>query len=70
MAIKFACPFCEVVVTAPDHAAGRQGRCPKCDSPFFVPRRPAAGGPPPGVVPAQQRNRGGSPPGWQSPYSP
>ncbi len=37
MAIQFHCPYCTAAVRVGDDAAGRQGRCPKCDTLLIVP---------------------------------
>lgn len=43
MAIEFHCPYCTAVIRVPDSAAGRKGRCPKCDTLLIIPtvERPA-----------------------------
>lgn len=37
MAIQFHCPYCTAAVRVGDESAGRQGRCPKCDTLLIVP---------------------------------
>jgi hypothetical protein len=37
MPIKVNCPSCGMLVQAPDEAAGKMGRCPKCNSKFAIP---------------------------------
>ena len=47
MAIRFKCS-CGALISAPDAAAGKRGRCPKCKTLFLVPTpKPVA------VVPLQ-----------------
>jgi len=48
MPITIACPSCKARLNAPDTAAGKKVKCPKCQSPIPV---PAAGGAP---APAKQ----------------
>lgn len=38
MTIRFACPKCRAVMTAPDGRDGANGRCPNCGQVFQVPR--------------------------------
>lgn len=45
MAIEFNCPYCTATVRVGDNAAGRMGKCPKCQTRILVPR-PAAPPPP------------------------
>lgn len=42
MSIEFTCEHCRKPIHAPDHAAGKRGRCPHCQAPMQVPARPAA----------------------------
>lgn len=42
MPITIACPSCAARLTAPDQAAGKAVRCPKCQAPVPVPKPPAA----------------------------
>lgn len=42
MSISISCPGCGARLRAPDAAAGRKFRCPKCQAPFLL---PAASGP-------------------------
>lgn len=47
MAIEFHCPYCTAVIRVADEYAGRQGRCPKCDTRLQIPvlsRSDGAGG--------------------------
>jgi predicted Zn finger-like uncharacterized protein len=37
MTIRFPCPHCGAVFNVPDRAAGRQGRCAKCNARIIVP---------------------------------
>ena len=37
MAIEFNCPYCTATIRVPDPYAGKQGRCPKCDTRLVVP---------------------------------
>ena len=37
MAIEFDCPYCTATIRVPDPYAGKQGRCPKCDTRLVVP---------------------------------
>lgn len=37
MPISISCPNCSKRINAPDNAAGRQVRCPACQTPFVVP---------------------------------
>jgi predicted RNA-binding Zn-ribbon protein involved in translation (DUF1610 family) len=46
MPIPVVCPACATKLRAPDHAAGRKTKCPKCGGPVAVP-----GQPPPGPAP-------------------
>jgi uncharacterized paraquat-inducible protein A len=38
--IRFQCPLCNTVVSAPDADAGRKGDCPKCGQRLQVPPAP------------------------------
>jgi regulator of protease activity HflC (stomatin/prohibitin superfamily) len=65
MSIAVACPTCGAKLKAPDNAAGRKVKCPKCQQPVAVPRPSGesailahADGPP--VVPFQR-------PWWRNP---
>jgi hypothetical protein len=49
MPIPVSCPNCHTGLKAPDSAAGRMVKCPKCSTPFTV---PAGGEPPLGSVSA------------------
>jgi DNA-directed RNA polymerase subunit RPC12/RpoP len=57
--IEFRCPFCAATVRVADHAAGQQGRCPRCATRIAIPRpaalaptvAPATPGPPSGERP-------------------
>lgn len=40
MAILFDCPFCTSTIQVPDSAAGRQGKCPRCQKKLLVPSLP------------------------------
>jgi hypothetical protein len=42
MAIEFRCTVCSNVLRVADDAAGKQGRCPQCGSPFTIPAAGAA----------------------------
>jgi hypothetical protein len=66
MAIQFNCPYCTATIQVPDHAAGKKGTCPQCQTKLVVPKprempSPAAATPPmpapqmpyPGFDPAQ-----------------
>jgi MFS family permease len=48
MAIEFRCTVCHNLLRVADDAAGRQGRCPQCGTPFTIPAAgtAAAAGPP------------------------
>src|SRR5262245_26834918 len=37
MSISFLCPACGKSIKAPDHAAGKRGRCPACKTAATVP---------------------------------
>lgn len=43
MAIEFNCPYCEATIRVPDAYAGKQGRCPKCDTKLLIPSVPLPG---------------------------
>ncbi len=50
MAIEFNCPYCTAAIRVPDAYAGKQGRCPKCDTKLRIPsvplpNQPTAGSP-------------------------
>lgn len=47
MAIEFNCPYCTATVRVGDNAAGRMGKCPKCQTRILVPRPTAP--PPPAI---------------------
>jgi DNA-directed RNA polymerase subunit RPC12/RpoP len=40
MAIEFNCPQCGATIRVPDAYAGKQGRCPKCDTRLLIPSVP------------------------------
>ena len=40
MAIEFNCPYCTAAIRVPDAYAGKQGRCPKCDTKLLIPYVP------------------------------
>ena len=40
MAIEFNCPYCTATIRVPDAYAGKQGRCPKCDTKILIPNVP------------------------------
>lgn len=42
MAIEFTCPTCQELVSTPDAAAGRKGRCPHCSAVVQIPTASAA----------------------------
>ncbi len=50
MAIEFNCPYCTAAIRVPDAYAGKQGRCPKCDTKLLIPHVPL---PNPTVAPQQ-----------------
>src|SRR5262245_66675128 len=50
MPIPVTCPSCQTTLKAPDHAAGRQVKCPRCGTAFPVPHSEEP--PPMAVVPA------------------
>lgn len=37
MPIEFHCEHCRQVIRAPDEAAGKKGRCPKCQQMVYIP---------------------------------
>ncbi len=37
MPIEFHCEHCRQVIRAPDEAAGKKGRCPKCQGTVYIP---------------------------------
>ena len=39
MAIRFGCPFCQKMLSAPDSAAGKTGKCPRCGARTEIPVR-------------------------------
>jgi hypothetical protein len=39
MSFAVVCPHCAAKVTAPEQAAGRRAKCPKCHQPFILPRQ-------------------------------
>lgn len=43
MPIKFKCTKCDNVLTVPDNLAGKQGKCPKCQTALRVPMPKTAG---------------------------
>jgi len=43
MAIEFNCPYCTATIRVPDAYAGKQGRCPKCDTKLLIPSVPLPG---------------------------
>ena len=49
MAIEFQCPYCTAMIRVGDEAAGKRGKCPKCETTLMVPR-PEAPGDVPGPV--------------------
>jgi len=51
MPIEFQCPYCTASIRVPDQAAGKQGKCPKCETRLIVPKLAA---PPP--RPAEEPN--------------
>ena len=59
MAIQFYCPYCTAAIRVPDTAAGKKGRCPKCETEVLVPRvkppesRPASAGGPASLSPVE-----------------
>jgi hypothetical protein len=40
MAIEFNCPYCTATIRVADAYAGKQGRCPKCDTKLLIPNVP------------------------------
>jgi len=58
MAIEFNCPYCTATIRVPDAYAGKQGRCPKCDTKLLIPNVPLPNQPALGNQPAM-------PPGMQ-----
>ena len=40
MAIEFNCPYCTATIRVADGYAGKQGRCPKCDTKLLIPSVP------------------------------
>lgn len=36
--IRFSCPGCQTVMNAPDSRGGTNGKCPKCNQAFVIPR--------------------------------
>ena len=49
MAIEFNCPYCTAAIRVPDMYAGKQGRCPKCDTRLLIPSVPLPNQPAPTV---------------------
>jgi hypothetical protein len=47
MPIAATCPNCTLQVNAPDAAAGKRARCPRCQQPFIVPSVGVTAAPPP-----------------------
>ena len=45
--IRFQCPGCQATYTVGDEKAGKQGKCPKCQSAFIIPGAEASAPPPP-----------------------
>ncbi len=66
MAIEFNCPYCTATIRVPDAYAGKQGRCPKCDTKLLIPSVPLPNQPATGN---QQplANQPSVPPGTQNP---
>jgi hypothetical protein len=52
MPITVSCPSCNTTLKAPDAAAGRKVKCPKCATPFDVPATAAVTAPAPPRPPA------------------
>jgi hypothetical protein len=71
MPIAVLCPACGARINAPDGAAGRQGKCPKCKAALIIPGR-ASPSAVRGVAPATYRTPAQPmpPPLPQSPFSP
>lgn len=44
MPIEFHCEHCRQVIRAPDEAAGKKGRCPKCQQTVYIPLPAAESG--------------------------
>ena len=38
MSIDFHCPFCNVMIKAPDNTGGKKGKCPKCKQTVYIPQ--------------------------------
>ena len=53
MAIEFNCPYCTATIRVPDPYAGKQGRCPKCDTRLVVPMVARPGSTAPVVSPTE-----------------
>ena len=53
MAIEFNCPYCTATIRVPDPYAGKQGRCPKCDTRLVVPMVAGPGSTAPVVSPTE-----------------
>lgn len=51
MAIEFHCPYCTATVRVGDDAAGKIGRCPKCETKVRIPAVPPHAVPPAAQVP-------------------
>lgn len=45
--IRFACPGCQATYTVGDEKAGKNGKCPKCQSAFVIPGPEGSDAPPP-----------------------
>jgi phage FluMu protein Com len=58
MAIEFSCPHCQQLVRTPLTAAGKKGKCPKCNAVVQIPARWASKSERPAAVP--QQSVGGS----------
>ncbi len=54
MAIEFNCAYCEATIRVPDAYAGKQGRCPKCDTKLLIPTVPLPGQSAPPQLPMRQ----------------
>ncbi len=49
--IRFQCPGCQATYTVGDEKAGKQGKCPKCQSAFVIPGAEMSAPPPPAPPP-------------------
>lgn len=67
MAIKVVCQGCGAKFNAPDGAAGKRGKCPKCGEAIVV---PAATKPAPAKPPARSIDSARKPAGFDDPPSP